>query len=71
MNVLDVVPTTKFRIKHLRSNHAYAFVVRAENFKGIGLPSSVSEMTTTKIASLECTFLSYAIFNFNFSLFFN
>ncbi|KAI1732012.1 immunoglobulin i-set domain-containing protein [Ditylenchus destructor] len=48
-NVLDVIPSApKFRVKHLKPSHSYAFVVRAENSKGIGPPSSISDIVTTK-----------------------
>lgn len=56
MNVLDVVPSTKFYVKHLHPNCSYAFVVRAENSNGIGLPSFISDLVTTKEASLESIF---------------
>jgi len=47
-NVHDVVSKTRFRVKHLKPAHSYVFVVRAENSKGIGLPSTASEMMATK-----------------------
>uniref|UniRef100_A0A914HZI1 Uncharacterized protein n=1 Tax=Globodera rostochiensis TaxID=31243 RepID=A0A914HZI1_GLORO len=47
-NVLDVVTKTRFCVNDLQSAHSYVFVVRAENSKGIGLPSSMSEIIETK-----------------------
>ena len=49
-NVFDVVTRTRFHVKHLHPENSYVFVIRAENSKGIGLPSPVSEMATTKAA---------------------
>uniref|UniRef100_A0A915DVL4 Uncharacterized protein n=1 Tax=Ditylenchus dipsaci TaxID=166011 RepID=A0A915DVL4_9BILA len=51
-NVMDVIPSTpRFRVKHLRPGNSYAFVVRAENSKGIGPPSPISDMISTKASS--------------------
>lgn len=47
-NVLDVVPKTRFQVKHLQPAHSYVFIIRAENSEGIGLPSMASDMVNTK-----------------------
>ncbi|KAL3095301.1 hypothetical protein niasHS_007400 [Heterodera schachtii] len=47
-NILDVVAKSRFRITGLQPEHSYVFVIRAENSKGIGLPSSMSEIVSTK-----------------------
>jgi len=43
---MDVVTTTRFRIKNLRPGRSYIFLIRAENSKGIGLPSQPSSLVT-------------------------
>lgn len=53
VNVLEVIPNTRFRVKHLRPSRTYAFVVRAENSKGIGPPSAVSDLITLKYSSSD------------------
>nr|CAD2195935.1 unnamed protein product [Meloidogyne enterolobii] len=45
-NIMDVVTTTRFRIKNLRPGRSYIFLIRAENSKGIGLPSQPSSLVT-------------------------
>lgn len=45
-NIMDAVSNTRFRIKNLRPGRSYIFLIRAENSKGIGLPSLPSSLVT-------------------------
>ncbi|CAB3399163.1 unnamed protein product [Caenorhabditis bovis] len=46
-NIPDYVSTSTYRVKDLKPSHSYMFLVRAENEKGIGLPSVPSAVVTT------------------------
>ncbi|GMR60697.1 hypothetical protein PMAYCL1PPCAC_30892, partial [Pristionchus mayeri] len=52
-NVADYVSGTRHRVRNLKPSQSYLFVVRAENEKGIGPPSTVSNSATTKIAPIN------------------
>lgn len=49
----DAIPGVRFRVKHLKAGNSYVFIVRAENGIGIGPPSAISDLVTTKPASPE------------------
>ncbi|CAI5454605.1 unnamed protein product [Caenorhabditis angaria] len=50
-NIPDYVSTTSHRIKGLKPSHSYMFLIRAENEKGMGPPSTPSALVTTSKSS--------------------
>uniref|UniRef100_A0A0N5BC31 Roundabout homolog 2 n=1 Tax=Strongyloides papillosus TaxID=174720 RepID=A0A0N5BC31_STREA len=57
-NIPDYIPSNSFKVKNLKPNCTYVFVVRAENTNGIGPPSDISSVVYTKISKNNTTFLS-------------
>lgn len=59
-NIPDYIPSNSFKVKNLKPNFTYVFVVRAENTNGIGPPSDISSVVYTKTSRSNATLLSTA-----------
>lgn len=57
-NIPDYIPSNSFKVKNLKPNFTYVFVVRAENTNGIGPPSEISSVVYTKTSKNNVTLLS-------------
>uniref|UniRef100_A0A0N4Z9L2 Roundabout homolog 1-like n=1 Tax=Parastrongyloides trichosuri TaxID=131310 RepID=A0A0N4Z9L2_PARTI len=57
-NIPDYIPSNSFKVKNLKPNCTYVFVVRAENTNGIGPPSEISSVVYTKTSKNNATLLS-------------
>ncbi|VDM99308.1 unnamed protein product [Thelazia callipaeda] len=56
-NVPDYISGPRYHARNLKSAHSYVFIVRAENSKGIGPPSPMSDAIRTKPQKEESKFV--------------